>query len=133
MSSKCLCILIVAVIASSNVPSMKSQSLATRNLDSLARLYNTATSKLTSSALEERKRLRKEMQRTGYANVVMDIVGQNSFSALISFIKVKLLIEYSISHRPLTISVPIAGGKGGYWVFALPDDWRFPVDPWEKK
>ncbi len=133
MSSKCFCILNVAFIASFSVPAMKSQSLATQNLDSLATLYNTATSKLTSPALEERKRIRKEMQRSGYANVLMDIVGQNSFSALISFIKVKLLIEYSISHRPLTISVPIAGDKGGYWVFALSDDWIFPVNPWEKK
>jgi hypothetical protein len=119
----------------SNLSETKSQSasIATQNLDSLARRYNIELSKITSPALEERKRVRMAMQRAGYSNVLKDDLDADGFSALVSFIKTKLHIEYSISHRPFVLHIPIQGGEGRTFDLVLHDDWTFPVDPWKKE
>ncbi len=108
------------------------QLLATRNLDSLARLYNVGLSKLTSPALEARKKARQTMQRQCYTNVLMDASMNDGFSSVLSYIKGKLQIEYSISHRPIIIQIPIEGGEGRTYDVALSDDWTFPANPWKK-
>lgn len=107
------------------------QSISNRNLDSLARLYNISVSKLTSPELEERKRIRREMQRSCYANVLSDVLAHDALSALISYVKVKLQIEYSISHRPILLFA--RQGDGRMEPFVLSDDWTFPEDPWKKE
>ena len=133
-----------------------SQSLATQNFDSLAAKLNVEISKLTSPKLEERKRIRRAIQRTGYSNVLMDALNFDGLSSLLSFIKTKLHIEYSISHRPLSVQIPIGGAKKEkksfdspfparieqiitesypeqFWEATLHDDWTFPIDPWKKE
>ena len=102
-------------------------------MDSLAKAFNIKISKLTSPALEQRKHIRREMQCKGYANVLMDLVEGDGFSAIISYIRTQLHIEYSISHQALYVSVPIQGGEGKMWSVPLPDDWSFPIDPWKKE
>jgi hypothetical protein len=107
--------------------------LASRNVDSLAAIVQKAISAMTSPAMEERKRIRRNMQREGYANVLIDALSQDGLMSLISFLKTQLHIEYAISHRPIIVNVPIVGGEGKTLEVALPDDWGFPVDPWKKE
>ena len=97
------------------------------------------------------------MQRSGYSNVLKDALKADGLSALISYVKTKLNIEYSISHRPLSIQIPIGGAKEKkstgfnrkppnqieqvitesnaeqFWEATLYDNWTFPADPWKKK
>ncbi|MBI5471405.1 MAG: hypothetical protein HY961_03580 [Ignavibacteriae bacterium] len=104
-----------------------------RNLDSLGRLFNSAVSKLTSPQLEARKQFRLDMQRKGYADMLSHVVADDGFSAFLSYARTMMHIDYSISHQPLYIRVPIVGSGGKSESFALPDDWTFPKNPWEKK
>ncbi len=110
-----------------------SQTLSQQNLDSLSAVLNLKYSQVTSPALEQRKSDRKNMQRKGYSNILCDVLMNDGFSALISYIKTKMQIEYSISHRPLSLIVPIERGDGKTWSIPLPDDWSFPIDPWKKE
>lgn len=133
------------------------QPISMQHMDSLARRFNIQLTKLTSPALEERKRVRLAMQRSGYSNVLKDALNGDGLSALISYMKTKLNIEYSISHRPLSIQIPIGGAKKEkntgfsrkppnqieriiteskaeqFWEATLYDNWTFPADPWKKK
>ena len=124
-------VLLLAFLGTSKMNS-QSQSLATRNLDSLATLYNIGISKLTSPALEARKQARREMQRKCYTDALMDALANDGLSSAISYLKGKLQIEYSISHRPIIIQIPIQGGEGRTYDVALQDDWTFPANPWKK-
>ncbi len=110
-----------------------SQTFTHQNLDSLAKLLNIEISKLTSPALQERKHIRREMQRKCYANVLSNVLSQDGLSAIISFIKTKLQSEYSISHRPITLFVRIERSGGKVLTIPLSDDWSFPIDPWKKE
>ena len=101
--------------------------------DSAARGFALAISKLTSPALEERKRIRCELQRTGYSNVLMDVLANDGLSAMLSYFKVTWHIDFSMSHRPIIIQIPIVEGQGKTYDVALSDDWTFPADPWKKK
>jgi hypothetical protein len=106
---------------------------AQQDLDSLARALNLEIAKLTSPALEQRKRIRRDMQRSGYATVLSDVLAADSFSAIIAFIRMKLQIEYSISHRPVSLRIKVERGEGKVWSIPLSDDWSFPENPWEKQ
>jgi hypothetical protein len=134
-----------------------SQTPPKKQMDSLTRRLSIQLTTLTSPALEERKRVRLAMQRSGYSNVLSDALNGDGLSALISYIKTKLNIEYSISHRPLSIQIPIGGAKKekntafnrkppsqieqiitesrpeDFWEVTLYDNWAFPPDPWKKK
>lgn len=134
MKSNSLPITTILLLAYLNTSKMnsQSQSLATRNLDSLAKIFNMETSKLTSPALEHRKQVRREMQRGGYSNILSDVLMNDGSSALISYVKTKIQIEYSISHRPLLIIIPIERGEGKTWSIPLQDNWTFPANPWKK-
>lgn len=111
----------------------QSASIATQNLDSLAAALNTKYAQVTSPALEQRKSDRKNIQRKGYSNILCDELMNDGFGALLSFIKTKIHIEYSIPHRPLALYVPIERSGGKVWSIPLSDDWTFPINPWEKK
>lgn len=134
MKSNSLPVMIILFLAflSTSKMNAQSQSLATRNLDSLATLYNIGISKLTSPELEARKQVRLEMQRKCYTDALMDALANDGLSSAISYLKGKLHIEYSISHRPLIVQFPIPGGEGKTWPVALQDDWTFPANPWKK-
>lgn len=99
--------------------------------DSLATIFNAKISKLTSPVLEERKRTRLAMQRRGYSDVLMNVLSHDAAGAIFSYVRMRLHIEYSISHRPVYLKIPISGGKT--MDVLLPDDWSFPPDPWKKE
>lgn len=102
-------------------------------MDRLAQEFRTQLKTLTSPALEERRRTRAGIQRNGYANTLMNVLGQDAVAAAVAYARMKLLIEYAVSHRPLFISVPVARGEGRMVALALIDDWSFPADPWKRE
>ncbi|MBX2992505.1 MAG: hypothetical protein KF749_15235 [Bacteroidetes bacterium] len=111
----------------------QSPSLSQSDLDSLAQAFNIQISELTSPQLEERKRIRREMQQKGYAIVLTDVLAGDGVNAIISYLKTKLQIEFAISHQPLSLRITIDRGEGKVWDIPLPDDWTFPDDPWKKE
>ncbi len=111
----------------------QSKPPAERNLDSLARLHFLEISKHTPRALETRRRIRRDMQRKCYTNVLSAAYAQDGLSALLSFLKGKLLIEFSISHRQIVPLVPRRENGEKLWDIPEIDDWTFPANPWEKK
>jgi hypothetical protein len=118
------------------VPGMmevRAQLPATENTDSLAVEFRTALSTLTSPALEERKRTRKQMQRNGYAAALLNMIGQDGLTAALVFARMKLHLEYAISHRQLYVHVPVVRGEGRTVALPLSDDWTFPLDPWKRE
>jgi len=106
------------------------QPVGQDNWDSLAAVFNKELSSFTSPILEERKRTRVMLQRRGYSDVLMNILSEDALSAVFSYVRTLLQIEYSISHRPVYLRIPISGG--GTVNIPLPDDWSFPADPWRK-
>jgi hypothetical protein len=125
---------LIAAITLTLLPSLTgAQTIADRNLDSMAKALNIEIAKLTSPQLEQRKRVRAAMQRSCYTHVLSEMLLDDGLSAIISFLKAKLNIEYSLSHRPLSILVRIERSGGKVWPITLPDDWTFPVDPWKKR
>jgi hypothetical protein len=71
-----------------------------------------------------RKAVRREFQRAGYANVLHDILALDPPGALLSFIRTRLRIEYSLPHN----TIHFRDDLGQSW--PLPEDWTFPADPW---
>ncbi len=106
---------------------------ATENLDSLSGEFRAALTTLTSPALEERRRIRRNMQRKGYAAALLNILGQDGLTAALVFVRMKLHIEYAISHRQLYVHVPVVRGEGRTVALPLSDDWSFPLDPWKRE
>ncbi|HLB01375.1 MAG TPA: hypothetical protein VJO14_08315 [Bacteroidota bacterium] len=72
----------------------------------------------------DRKKTRREFQRTGYMNMLHDILALDAVSALLSFIRIRLQIEYSLPHYTIYFRT-VTGG-----LMPLPEDWTFPEDPW---
>jgi hypothetical protein len=71
-----------------------------------------------------RLKARREFQRTGYLNVLHDVAAFDALGALLSFIRVRLQLEYSLPHNTISFRT----GTGALW--PLPEDWIFPADPW---
>jgi hypothetical protein len=71
-----------------------------------------------------RKTQRREFQRAGYAGVLHDILALDAAGALLSYIRTRLQIEYSLPHN----TIYFRDDPGKSW--ALPEDWTFPADPW---
>lgn len=112
--------------------------------DSLAQAFRAAAANLTSPDMERRKMLRRELQQKGYADVLRDVLDGDGLSGLLSAVRVKAQIEYSLPHHTLYVYLrPTAVARrdstlpgfftmgGGPIEFALYDDWTFPADPWE--
>ncbi len=71
-----------------------------------------------------RLKARREFQRAGYLSVLHDVVALDGLGALLSFIRTRLQIEYSLPHNTIFFRT----GTGALW--PLPEDWNFPADPW---
>jgi hypothetical protein len=80
---------------------------------------------------KKQKEIRRNFQQKGYTNILYDVLNQDGLSALISFLKVNLHIEYSMNHKTYWIFPPIP--RNGDPGIPFPDDWSFPPDPWRKK
>lgn len=83
-------------------------------------------SRLRLPERDYRKFIRRDLQRRGYANVLSSLLDGDGLSALLSFVRTKLQLEYSLDHYPIFYRTP----KGELLV--IPEDWSFPADPWKK-
>ena len=131
---KQLAVLILTLcLAAAHSSETESQSLSHRNLDSLARLHFLEISKLEPPALAARRRVRRELQRRCYADVLLSVCVQDGLSAILALLRGEMHIEFSISHRPLVPGVPRKENGEKLWDIPEIDDWTFPANPWEKK
>jgi hypothetical protein len=80
---------------------------------------------------KKQKEIRRTFQQKGYTNILYNVLNQDGLSALISFLKVSLHIEYSMNHKTYWIFPPIP--RNGDPGIPFPDDWSFPPDPWRRK
>ena len=100
---------------------------------------------LSSPALEQRRAARRVLQRAGYANVLADVLRRDGAGAFLSLVRLNAQVSYSISHRPIEVSIPIEAppdsARGAARIFPLYstsppfrvqlyDDWSMPEDPW---
>lgn len=120
-------------------------------LDSLARQLGHELSKVTTAEVERRKQTRREIQRKGYQNTLMEFLRGDTLGALLAFIKMNLQIEFSLPHNTIYIeqyfekmyfAVPyvLKYEDGTELVFdtkkvklAVKEDWAFPNDPWKRE
>jgi hypothetical protein len=58
--------------------------------------------------------------------MLMDITQRDGFGALLSYLKLKLQLDYSIDRSPIVYRM-----RGGPQLI-VPLDWSFPVDPWKR-
>ena len=75
----------------------------------------------------QRKQALRSFQQRGYAEVLINTLEQDGLSALISYLKMVLQIEYSLNHAPVYYVT-----KAGELV-ELPIDYDVPEDPWRKE
>ena len=101
------------------------------NTDSLEQEYDRMVIRNYTPLIERRKEERRAIQRRGYAEVAMDAKRWDGLSALISIVKAKLLIEFTLPHNTLWIVAPIPGmAMSG---IPIPEDWTYPADPWKRQ
>jgi len=74
--------------------------------------------------LRARKAQRRKFQRAGYANVLHDVLALDAAGALLSFIRCRLQVEYSLPHNTIYFQ------DTNRTLWPLPEDWTFPADPW---
>ena len=116
-----------------------------RSADSLSALLLRQLASISSPALEARKAARLKVQKAGYANVLADALDGDGLGAFLSMTRMNAQVEFTISHRQLSIQVPIAPPKSSLtpppyvfiyksapWEIPLLDDWSMPEDPWNR-
>jgi hypothetical protein len=71
----------------------------------------------------------RSFQREHYASILMHVRKGDAGGALLSYLRMKLRLEFSMNHKPITFR----NARGEE--IPLPQDWSFPRDPWatEKK
>jgi len=124
--------LLLHLLLFTTTSNVQAQLHSTENIDSLAAAFTTELARQTSPALENRRRIRTHMQRSGYTATLIHLLEQDGLMAACTFIRTKLHIEYALSHRPLFIFVVVNRGEGRTVALPLHDTWAFPVNPWEK-
>ena len=79
----------------------------------------------------ERESARRKLQQQSYAAILYDTVQHDGVSALISYIRMNVLAEYSLDHGFLFWIIPPDPTLN---VPGLPfeEDLSFPVDPWKR-
>jgi hypothetical protein len=111
----------------------ESSGSTTRWLDSLQTIgqyVREHLAELTPPKLKEQLRVRHTFQQRGYTSILLDVLNQDGLSALISFFKVNLHVEYSMTHKVFWIIPP--DPRSGNPGIPFPDDWSFPTDPWKE-
>jgi hypothetical protein len=126
-------------------PSKKSERQSAAE-DSATAAYWRSLGTLTSPELEGRKARRTRLQREGYAEVLQGLLAGDDITALLSWIRTRTQLEYSIPSRQLYVFVYPPAAKrdtslaarmlpqGGEPI-AIPlyDDRSFPIDPWQRQ
>ena len=101
------------------------------NIDSLERTYQQALLHVSSPKLGERKRLLRSFQQKGYVSALGEILRGDGFTALASYLRTRLQIEYSISHELVMVDVSAVPGLPIWYGFDI--NWEFPKDPWKRE
>ena len=87
---------------------------------------------IRSPELARRKEERRVLQRQGYARMLMDVLNDDGLSALLSYVKVKLQLDFVLSNQP-PIYLMRGDPKFGIQELVIPEDWSFPADPWNRE
>ena len=135
--------------------SRDTNQLSPNNTDSLAQVYSYAFAHFSPPQLTARKQLLRLHQRMGYASALTSIFNDDGFLALLSYIRTRLQIEYSLPHGGVTVDIsaqPLPKEQSRYlnnlpgtkFTIRLPQvpngretivlniDWSFPPDPWKR-
>ncbi len=81
--------------------------------------------------LDRRKEERRVIQRCGQADVLIDSQRKDGLSALTSFMKATLQIEFTLPHNTLWIVPPVPDlAIPG---IPIPEDWGYPANPWKRE
>jgi hypothetical protein len=114
-------------------------------MDSLRAAYEQSLRTLSSPELEARMDCRRQLQQQGYAEVLHELLNGDALSALLSWLRTSLQLEYSIPQRPLYVFVrprevprdtSLAGRMLPAFTEPIPiplyEDRSFPADPWSR-
>lgn len=125
-------------------------------IDSSQRSYLQALAHLSTPKLEERKHLLRSFQRRGYSSTLTEVLRGDGFTALTSYLRTRLQIEYSLSHEPVMVDIsardeqPTQSDSLSHFLHSkrtmmlparqrqpimigLDIDWTFPEDPWARE
>jgi hypothetical protein len=80
----------------------------------------------------ERKAARRKLQQQSYAAILYDTVQHDGVSALIAYIKMNVLAEFSLDHGFLFWIIPPDPTLNVPGV-QFEEDLSFPADPWERE
>jgi|GEM_PF-2242665 len=83
--------------------------------------------KFATAEYYQRKQALRTFQQRGYAEVLINTLEQDGLSAVISYLKMVLQIEYSLNHAPIFYVTKARE------LVELPIDYDFPDDPWRKE
>lgn len=102
--------------------------------------------RLTSPALEQRKKNRREYQQRHYAEILYEMAMMDVPGALLATARSQTQLELQLPSAPLTVTIPVkqppppapsmpgfTGAPSPPWVIPLFEDRRFPADPWSTK
>jgi hypothetical protein len=114
--------------------------------DSMARAYREAARTVTTPELERRIAARRAVQRSGYCTTLAAVIRHNALDALLSYIRMRLHLDFSLPHDQLFAYIPsqykvgptpgippVVGVPNAMTVVPLYEDRSFPPDPWKKE
>jgi hypothetical protein len=84
---------------------------------------------MTPRDLVRQKQVRNRYQRRGYPEILCAALSEDGLSALFSYVKLRLHVEFSMPHKAFYIVEPYPGYAG----IPYPEDWNIPADPWKKE
>lgn len=114
--------------------------------DSLARAYRESVRSFKTAELDRRMAARRAVQRSGYCHTLAGVIRRNGLDALLSYIRMRLHLDFSLPHDQLYAYIPsqykvepvpgvppIAGAANAMTVVPLYEDKTFPPDPWKRE
>ena len=117
-----------------------------RMADSLARSYRDAVHSLKTPELEQRMEARRRIQKSGYCHTLAAVVGRDGLGALLSYIRMRLHLEFTLpndqlyAYFPNPIKEERIPGVPGFTTFGSPwivvpleEDRTIPDDPWKRE
>jgi hypothetical protein len=107
--------------------------------------FRRALLSLSTPALEQRNRNRREMQQRHYAEVLYELIQMDAVGSLLASVRSQAQLELQLPQTPLSVTIPIkqppppqpglpgfTGTPSAPYVVTLFEDRQFPVDPWGK-
>ena len=118
-------------------------SIVDSQLTIVNRDFKDAIRSLTSPALEQRKKSRREFQQRHYAEILYELAMMDAPGALLAAVRSRTQLELQLPSTPLTVTIPVnqppppplglpgfTGQPSPPMVVPLFEDRRFPADPW---